>query len=103
MAIEKNLDRNELATLVAVNTNVDKEFVQRILGSFFSELRTGLAKTGYAEIAGLGSFRIVDRAARSGVTPGGNPYSIGKRKTVKFEAFADLRADIEQESSIKCI
>lgn len=101
--VEKNLDRSELANLVASDTGLSKDDVQRMLQSFFSNLRTGVALTGYAELDGLGSFKLVTRAARKGVSPSGQAYSVPTRLTIKFEAFQPFREEVAAKNGKDCI
>lgn len=101
--VENNLDRSELEQIVHADTGVEKETIHRVLSAFFQNLRRGVALTGYVELHGLGSFALITRAPREGVTPAGEPYSVGKRHTVRFEAFEDFRNDVETLTGTKCI
>lgn len=101
--IIKNLDRSELENMVVEETRFSQADVKKVLNSFFKNLIDGVSFKEYAEIHGLGSFRIKRLAPDHGADPLGNPYSVGERAQVEFNAFEPFRDKVESTTGLPCI
>lgn len=102
-SIIKNLDRREITAMVAHDTHLPEKTVAKVLSEFFVALISGVALKEYAELEGLGSFRVKRIAAESGTDPHGNPYSVGERVTVEFNPFEPFRDEVERITGLPCI
>jgi DNA-binding protein HU-beta len=99
------MNRNDLAALLAENHALSKATAGRMLDTVFDALSAELKKGNPVALAGFGSFKLAQRAARTGRNPAtGDKIKIAARKLVKFSAstaladlvdpkFAKARAD----------
>lgn len=101
--IVKNLDRHELAMQTSAEASYAYETVDEIIGVFFKKLAEGVALKGYAEVHGLGSFKLKELAPREGHLPNNEPFSVGKRITVEFNPFQPFRESVEAVTGVECI
>lgn len=98
-----NLDRTELVRLVQEETRFPERDINRILDSFFGHTIKGVALTGYAEIHGLGSFKVEKAAPRKGKTPQGQDFDVPERTKVNFNPFERFREEVSTVTGLDCI
>lgn len=107
--IIKNLDRTELERIVQNDTKFPLADIHKMTTAFFAALRNGVAISGYAEIHGLGSFKVKRHAPKKGKTPPkegeqeGAPYEVGERVSVEFNAFEEFREEVGTVAGVECI
>ena len=63
------MTKAELVSYVAKEAKVTKKAVDAVLTSFIEAVQQTLKKGGEVRIASLGTFRVVQRKARTGVNP----------------------------------
>jgi len=63
------MTKAELVSEIAKKTNVNKKGVEAVLKSLIESLQAALKKDGKIRLDGLGTFRVVQRKARTGVDP----------------------------------
>jgi len=86
------MNRAELVNEVAERTGSKKAEVSRIVNAVFEVMRDAFRAGERVTIVGFGSFRIVDRAARTGRDPKtGKPIEIPARKVVRFKPGKNLK------------
>ncbi|WP_157269124.1 HU family DNA-binding protein [Azohydromonas aeria] len=79
------MNRNDLAALLAENHELSKAAAGRMLDTVFDALCAELKKGNPVSLAGFGSFKLTQRAARTGRNPAtGDKIKIAARKLVKF-------------------
>lgn len=59
---------------------------KRITDTLVAVVGEALAAGRAVELPGLGSWRVVQRAARTGTGPDGRPYTVAAKPGVKFRA-----------------
>lgn len=67
-----------------------------VIELFGQVLAEALAEHGRVEIHEIGVFRLENRAAREGVTPGGEAWETPERKKVEFDAAPALASAISE-------
>ena len=88
-----------LQKLCNLHPNIFRKDMQRILEIIFFEIIDALYKGENVEIRGFGTFKVVERAPRTGRTPRtGSEVKIDSRKAPTFKASKELRARIENEN-----
>ncbi len=74
---------------------VSKAEAERSVSAVIDSIKGGLKKTKSVQLIGFGTFRVAERAARTGINPKtGEKIKIKKSKTVKFAAGKDLKSKI---------
>jgi DNA-binding protein HU-beta len=63
------MTKAELVAEIAKKTNVTKKGVEAVLKSLIESVQQALKKDGQIRLDGLGTFRVVQRKARTGVNP----------------------------------
>ena len=96
-------DFKELVQEVATETGQPIKEVETVLHKGFSVLANKIASEGRAEVHGFGSFHTVQLAPESGIDPNKNPYEVGPRIKVEFNAFKGLRDEIEATTGMPAI
>jgi DNA-binding protein HU-beta len=101
----KHMNCNDLAALLAEKHELSKVGAARMLDTVIDAVCSELKKGNVVALAGFGSFKIGQRAARTGRNPAtGDKIKIAARKLVKFSPatalaglvdpkFAKARAD----------
>ncbi|MGO9568201.1 MAG: HU family DNA-binding protein [Desulfomonilaceae bacterium] len=59
----------ELVSQIAKKTDVPKKGVETVLKSLIESIQQALKKDGQIRLDGLGTFRVMERKARTGVNP----------------------------------
>jgi DNA-binding protein HU-beta len=63
------MTKAELVSVVAKQSNITKKAAESVLKSFTGAIHESLRKNGEIRISNLGTFRILERKARTGVNP----------------------------------
>ena len=81
------LSRADVVSEVAAETQMPNAQVDQVIRAFESSLKRTLSSGGEIRMAGLGTFKVSDRAARMGRNPKtGEPLQIAASKNVRFSA-----------------
>ncbi|WP_029000914.1 HU family DNA-binding protein [Azohydromonas australica] len=85
------MNRTDLAALLAENHELSKASATKVLDTVIDTLCTELKKGNAVALAGFGTFKVGQRAARVGRNPStGDKLKIAARKVVKFSASTSL-------------
>ena len=91
------MKKSELVAAMAQEMNTAKHTADEALDALTKVLSAQLASGEELTIPGLGSFSVVDKAARTGRNPQtGEAIQIAARKSVKFKAYKALNDAINQ-------
>ena len=96
-------DKNDLMRQVAHNVGMNTAVVEAVTEEVIRVIRAAIAKHGRIEIFGLGSFSKKKLAPKSGVDPKGNPYSVGERGQIEFNAAEKFCRELETADGINYI
>jgi len=89
------MNKAELVDAVAQATNDSKAGAGRAVDAVLGAITQGLSGGGRVQLAGFGTFKVSNRAARVGRNPRtGEPIQIAASKTVKFQASQAIRANL---------
>jgi DNA-binding protein HU-beta len=90
------MTKSELITQMAKKTNVSKKGVESVLKSLIETVQQALKKDGQIRLDGLGTFRVIERKARTGVNPQTRAkMKIPAKKAPAFRAAKALRDAIK--------
>jgi DNA-binding protein HU-beta len=96
------LGKTQLVDKVAESIKVPKKTAAAAIDAVFTSMMSALETEGGASIIGFGSFKVVERAERSGRNPGtGAAITIPAHKAVRFTAGKKLKDAINQEAKKK--
>jgi DNA-binding protein HU-beta len=85
------MNRNDLAALLAEQHELSKAGAARVLDTVIDALCAELKKGNAVALSGFGTFKLGQRAARTGRNPAtGDKIKISARKLVKFSPSASL-------------
>ena len=85
------MNRNDLAALLAQTHQLPKASAAKVLSTVIDALCTELKKGNSVALAGFGTFKLGQRAARTGRNPAtGDKIKIAARKLVKFSPSTTL-------------
>ena len=88
---KRSMNRNDLATLLAETHQLPKASAAKVLSTVIDALCTELKKGNSVALAGFGTFKLGQRAARTGRNPAtGDKIKIAARKLVKFSPSTSL-------------
>jgi DNA-binding protein HU-beta len=86
------MKKDELLKVLAEEAGVKKVEAEKVLDAFVETLLGEVKKGEKFAVAGLGTFSVVERAARDGVNPKtGAKIKIAASKSVKFKAAKKLK------------
>ncbi|MFH1117051.1 MAG: HU family DNA-binding protein [Pseudomonadota bacterium] len=86
------MTKAELVSRIAEKTNTTKKSADAVLKCLVETLQQALKDEGQVRIDGLGTFKVVERKARTGVNPGtGAKLDIPACKVPSFKAAMALR------------
>ena len=85
-SVGPEFDLGNMADLIAMETGINPITGRTVLSAFAAMLPQALAKYGRAEFHDLGTFRLEQRAADSGLTPDGKEWQTPERLKVVFKA-----------------
>ncbi len=81
------LSRADVVSEVSAKTQMPNAQVDQVIRAFEDSLKRTLSSGGEVRMAGLGTFKVSDRAARMGRNPKtGEPLQIAASKNVRFSA-----------------
>lgn len=79
------MNKSELVEVVAQEAGISKNEASKILDCFVETISDELAKGGTVQLVGFGTFKVGERAERTGRNPKtGEPLTIPATKTPKF-------------------
>lgn len=97
--MSKNLSKAELVAQIAEETEMTNKDVGRILTSIIENISDSLIKGGSTQLIGFGSFKITQKAARTGRNPNnGEEIQIPAKSVVKFNAGKKLCEAVEAKA-----
>ncbi len=90
------MTKSELIAQMAKKTNVNKKGVESVLKTLIETIQQALKKDGQIRLDGLGTFRVIERKARTGVNPQTRAkMKIPAKKAPAFRAAKALRDAIK--------
>ena len=86
------MNKADLIAKVAQVSGTTKKTAEEVLAALVSVVTTTLAKGEEVKLAGLGTFKVVHRAARTGINPQTKqPMKIAASKAPVFKVSATLK------------
>ena len=81
------MKKSEMISVIAEKTGVSKSEAEKVFNATFDMFKEELAKGEKVSVAGFGTFKISERAAREGRNPlTGEKLQIAASKSVSFKA-----------------
>ena len=91
------MTKAEMVKSLAEKTGMTKADSERAFNGVFELLKEELAQGNRVAVAGFGTFRISNRAARAGKNPRtGEAIKIPASKSVAFKAGSELKAKVNK-------
>lgn len=95
------MTKADLVEKVAEETSAGKVLAEQVLRAAFRLMGKALEAGDTAGWPGFGQFKVVERAARTGMNPNtGQKMAIAARKAVKFSASGDLKVLVNRGEGI---
>lgn len=95
----KVLTKADIVRLIAQGTGLTKTDTAAVVDGFIESVIEALERGDHIEIRGFGTFKVVERAPRTGRNPRtGSEVKIDSRKAPTFKASKELRARVENEN-----
>ena len=89
------MKKSEMIEALANETGLTKADVEKVFNGTFDLFKSELAKGEKVSVAGFGTFKISERAARDGRNPQtGETIHIKASKSVSFKAGTELKAKV---------
>lgn len=89
------MNKGDLVEAVAKDTKLSKAAAEKAINAVFSNMSSGLKKSGRVSIAGFGTFTVRKRKARMGRNPQtGEEIKIPASRTVGFKAGKGLKEKV---------
>lgn len=86
------MKKSEMISVIAEKTGVSKSEAEKVFNATFDMFKEELAKGKKVSVAGFGTFKISERAAREGRNPlTGEKLQIAASKSVSFKAGTELK------------
>lgn len=86
------MKKSEMISVIAEKTGVSKSEAEKVFNATFDMFKEDLAKGEKVSVAGFGTFKISERAAREGRNPlTGEKLQIAASKSVSFKAGTELK------------
>ncbi len=86
------LKKSEIIEVLASNTGLTKADVEKVYNATFELFKDELSNGNKVSVAGFGTFKISERAARDGRNPRtGETIRIAASKSVSFKAGTELK------------
>jgi len=86
----------ELSEAVAEEARITKTEANEVVRAVFGKLADALAEGEEVKIAGFGTFKVKERAARKGLNPStGEPIEIAATKVVGFKPAKHLKDSVK--------
>lgn len=90
------MNKAQLIDAIAAESKLSKADSKRALDAFTNATTKSLKKGESLVLIGFGSFKVTERAARTGRNPQtGKPIKIKAKKVVKFKAGAELAKKVK--------
>ena len=84
--------KTQLVDKVAESAGINKKTASGVIDAVFASMMSALETEGAASIIGFGSFKVVERAERSGRNPGtGAAITIAAHKAIRFTVGKKLK------------
>jgi DNA-binding protein HU-beta len=94
--------KTQLVDKVAEGAGINKKTASGVIDAVFASMMNALDAEGAISIIGFGSFKVVERAERSGRNPGtGAVISIPAHKAVRFSPGKKLKDVVNKEGKKK--
>ncbi len=91
------MKKSEIIDMLAAKTGLTKADVERVYNETFDLFKGELAKGNNVAVAGFGTFKISNRAAREGRNPQtGATMKIPASKSVSFKAGSALKEAVNK-------
>lgn len=88
--------KQDLVRAVADATETSEAQSTKVVNAVFEAIEESLAKGDDVTVSGFGSFKVVERSARSGRNPQtGEPMTIAARKSPVFRPGTQLKRAVE--------
>lgn len=89
------MNKTELVAAIAANTELTKKDADKALKAFIDVVGDELSKGGKVQLAGFGTFEVVERAAREGINPRTKEtIQIPASKAPKFKPMKSLKEKV---------
>ncbi len=89
------MNKTELISAIATNTDLTKKDAEKALKAFIDVVGDELSKGGKVQLAGFGTFEVVERAAREGINPRTKEaITIPASKAPKFKPMKSLKEKV---------
>ncbi|AWK84508.1 HU family DNA-binding protein [Photobacterium damselae] len=86
------MNRKELEEQIAEKSGITKAAAERVLKALIESVQEALAEGDSVQLLGFGTFKVNDRAARTGRNPKtGEPIQIAAAKVPTFTASKTLK------------
>ncbi len=90
------MNKVDLINSVAASTNFKKTDIKATLEAVLNAISNCVTKGEKVSILGFGTFKVIDKAARIGVSPNSHTkIEIPAKKSIKFKASPDFEAKIK--------
>ena len=91
------MHKSELVSQVSDITGVSKRQCSIMVDAVFAAMEDALAAGEQVQIYGIGTFKVKQRASRSGVDfVTGKPMVIDPKRTVSFEPYKGLKDRVQE-------
>ena len=91
------MKKSEMIEAIATATGLSKADSEKAFNATFDLLKKELADGNKVSVAGFGTFKISERAAREGRNPQtGETIKIAASKSVSFKAGSELKATVNK-------
>ncbi|MBQ9072463.1 MAG: HU family DNA-binding protein [Bacilli bacterium] len=91
------MKKSEMIEAIATATGLTKADSEKAFNATFDLLKKELADGNKVSVAGFGTFKISERAAREGRNPQtGETIKIAASKSVSFKAGSELKATVNK-------
>ncbi len=90
------MNKTELVASIAEKAGITKKDAEKALAAFVDSVAAELKVGGSVQLIGFGTFKVAERAARTGINPKtGDKIEIAASKAPAFKAGAALKAAIK--------
>ena len=91
------MKKSEMIEALANQTGLTKADVEKVFNGTFNLFKEELSKGNDVAVAGFGTFKISERAARDGINPlTKKPLHIPAKKAVSFKAGSALKETVNK-------
>ena len=97
---EAALTKADIVRLIAQGTGLTKTDTAAVVDGFIDAVIESLERGEHIEIRGFGTFKVVERAPRTGRNPRtGSEVKISSRKAPTFKPSKELRARVDPNNT----